>query len=167
MLYLFNVGDKIVYPSQGVGIIDVIEEKEFSGKLQKYYKIHLINNNLKLLLPANRSEICHLRLISDSKHLDKVLNNITKFTKSLEELISNDCKIRLQNNTLKFKSGTLEDFVEVVSDLTTISKDHNLNTSEKQMLNTTKKFLINEIKLSKNISNDEATDLLNSSLALI
>lgn len=164
---MFNVGDKIVYPSQGVGIIDVVEEKEFLGEMQKYYRIHLVNNNLKLMLPANRSEICNLRLISDPSILDKALNNINDFSTELEELNSSNCKTRLNDNTIKFKLGTLRDYIEIISNLTQVSKNHNLNTSEKQMLTKTKKFLINEICLSKGISDTDATNLLDNSLSLI
>ena len=48
---MFNIGDKIVYPSQGIGVIDIIEEKEFKGEKQKYYTIQLCNNTMKLTLP--------------------------------------------------------------------------------------------------------------------
>ena len=76
---MFNIGDKIVYPSQGIGVIDIIEEKEFKGEKQKYYTIQLFNNTMKLTLPFSRIEPSNMRLISDSKTLDNCLKHINKF----------------------------------------------------------------------------------------
>ena len=67
---MFNIGDRIVYPSQGIGVIDIIEEKEFRGEKQKYYTIQLCHNSMKLTLPSSRIEPSNMRLISDCKTLD-------------------------------------------------------------------------------------------------
>lgn len=163
---MFNIGDKIVYPVQGVGIIDLIEEKEFQGELQDYYKIHLISNSLKVMLPSKRLFDSNIRLISDSNTLDKVLGNISSLTTSPEELTTSTCKERIFTNTNKIKSGTLVDYVEVISSLTNLKKQHTLNASESQMLKSTRKLLIDEISLIKDITNTEASDLLDSSLGL-
>lgn len=55
---MFNVGDKIVYPGQGVGIISCIEEREFKGEKQNFYEIDIVNSTMKLKLPASRFEKC-------------------------------------------------------------------------------------------------------------
>ncbi|WP_242948028.1 CarD family transcriptional regulator [Clostridium baratii] len=167
MLYLFNIGDKIVYPSQGVGIIDSIEEKEFLGKMKKYCRIHLINNNLKLMMPLDRLLSSNIRPIASSYILDDALNHIETFTHDVHNLTTVPCKERIANNTIKFKSGTLKDFIEVICNLTEIKKEHSLNNSESQMLKNTRKFLIDEISLIKNISDSEASDLLDDSLSVI
>ncbi len=163
-IYLFNIGDKIVYPSQGVGIINVIEKKMFSGKMQNYYKINLLNNNLKITIPSNRLENSQIRLISDVTTLDNLLNNIDTFNSTLEDSLNSNCKERMVTNTLKFKSGTLIDYAEVIYTLTEINRRKPLTSSEKQMLKATKKFLIEEISLAKDITTVEATSLLDNSL---
>ena len=73
---MFNIGDKIVYPVQGVGVIDLIEEKEFNGEMQTYYKINIVNNSLKLLLPSSRLKASNISIIRDSYTLENVLNNL-------------------------------------------------------------------------------------------
>ncbi|MEG1002313.1 CarD family transcriptional regulator [Clostridium sp.] len=167
MLYLFNIGDKIVYPSQGVGIIDSIEEKEFLGNMKKYCSIHLISNSLKLMMPLDRLSASNIRPITDSEALDNALNHMESFADAVDALKDSTCKERILNNTAKFKAGTLQDFIEVVYNLTEIKKGHTLNTSENQMLKSTRKFLIDEISLIKDISGSEASDLLDSSLSVI
>ncbi len=48
---LFNIGDKIVYTGQGIGVVDCIEEMEFKGERQNYYILYIINRIMKNLFP--------------------------------------------------------------------------------------------------------------------
>ncbi|MGM9933726.1 CarD family transcriptional regulator [uncultured Clostridium sp.] len=156
----FNIGDKIVYPNQGVGVIDFIEEKEFKGRMEKYYKIHLINNTMILSLPLSRAISANMRLISDSETLDSKLNCMKDYVKEVEKLARINYKERNEIYSTKVKSGTLEDLIEIISNLTELKTIHNLNSMEKMILRNTKKILIDEIAQSKKISIDEASCLL-------
>ncbi len=162
---MFKEGDKSVYPNQGVGIIDLIEEKEFHGELKKFCNIHLLHNSLKLMLPFNKLENSNIRLVSDVNTLETVLSNIKKYNIDDEFLSKSKCKDRYEINLAKIKSGTLKDYVDVFSNLYYARKQHSLNSSENQMYNTTKKLLSEEISLIKNITKDEASDLLTHLLA--
>ena len=162
---MFNIGDKIVYPSQGIGVIDEIEEKEFKGEKQEYYTIQLYSNNMKLTLPSSRIETSIMRLISDSKTLDNCLKHINKFIVEIDGLSKVNFKERKTINELKIKSGALDDYLEVICNLTQLKMEQNLNSSEKQMLANTKKIVIEEISQSKNLSNDEAANLLDISMS--
>lgn len=163
---MFKKGDKIVYPVQGVGIIDLIEEKEFKGEMQSFYKIHLLNNSLKVMLPSTRVPDSNIRLISDSSTLDDILNNISDLTINLENTKDISSKERITNNTIKMKVGTLKDYMEVLINLSQVKLQHSLNASESQMLSNSKKFIVSEISLIKSISKDDAEILLNNSLNL-
>ena len=156
----FNIGDKIVYPNQGVGVIDFIEEKEFKGKKEKYYKIHLVNNTLRLSLPLSRVKASNIRLISDSKTLDSKLNHIKDYVNEVEKLAKINYKERNEMYSNKVKSGTLEDLLEIISNLTELKTIHNLNSMEKMIWRNTKKIHIDEIAQSKRISIDEASYIL-------
>ncbi|WP_297712731.1 CarD family transcriptional regulator [Clostridium sp.] len=83
---LFNIGDKIVYPGQGIGVVDCIEEMEFKGERQNYYKIDIVNSTMKLKLPVSRVEFTNIRLISNSKEIDTDLNNFSDFIVNEEEI---------------------------------------------------------------------------------
>lgn len=161
---MFNIGDKIVYPNQGIGIIDIIEEKELKGEKQKYYIIQLFNNTLKLMLPFSRVKPSNIRLISDSKTLDNSLKHINKFAVEPGQLAKVNFKERKAINELKIKTGTLDDYLEVIYNLTQLKVESNLNSSEKQMLSNAKRIVIEEISQSKNLSSDEATSLLDVSI---
>ncbi|MDC9467543.1 CarD family transcriptional regulator, partial [Clostridioides difficile] len=93
-MFGFNNGEKVVDPKQGVGVIELIEEKEFKGKKEKYYKIHLINNTMKLSLPLSRVKSANMRHISDSKTLDSKLNNIKYYVKEVDKLAKTNYKER-------------------------------------------------------------------------
>lgn len=161
---MFNVGDKIVYPSQGVGVIDLIESKEFKGKMQNYYKIHLFNSSMKLMVPFSVVEPSHIRLVSDKDEIDNIFNHIDEFLNIDYDSIPNNFRERIALNNEKIKSGTLTDCIQVICNLSKINSKHHLNNVEKQMLTSTKKILIEEICQSKNLSNTEAEELLNASI---
>ncbi|NRT27616.1 RNA polymerase-interacting CarD/CdnL/TRCF family regulator [Clostridium beijerinckii] len=82
---MFNIGDKVVYPSQGIGIIDVIEEKELKGEKIKCYIIHLINNTMKLTLPISAANTFNIRLVSDIKTLENSLKHLDRFMTEAEK----------------------------------------------------------------------------------
>ncbi|AGX42725.1 CarD family transcriptional regulator [Clostridium saccharobutylicum] len=161
---MFKIGDKIVYPNQGIGIIDFIEEKEFKGEKQSYYKMHLLNNTMKVSIPCSMVETSHMRLISDSKTLDNTLKHINKFIHEVETLARINYKERNAIYLGKIKQGTLDNYLEVICNLTQLKKNHSLNSTEKHILRNAKKLVIEEISQAKNLSNDEASNLLDVSI---
>ncbi len=159
---MFEIGDKIVYPMQGAGIIKNIEEKEFCGKRRKYYVINMVTGNMKIMIPTERILDSNIRLISDASTLDNVLFSFKSEDSTSQKTIPS--KQRYQINMQKLKSGSLKENIEVVYNLTKIDKEKTLNSSEKQMLMNARKFLVDEIALIKKISENEADDLLDSSI---
>ena len=101
-----------------------------------------------------------MRLISDSETLDSKLNCMKDYVKEVEKLAKINYKERNEIYSTKVKSGTLEDLLEIISNLTKLKTIHNLNSMEKMILRNTKKILIDEIAQSKKISIDEASCLL-------
>ena len=163
---MFNIGDKIVYPIQGAGIIDVIEEKEFKGEMRTYYNISLINNSMKLMLPSNKAENSNMRLISNYSTLDNILLHLNDYSIPKNNINNSNSKERLEANTQKIKSGSLEELVEVIVSLSDLKKEHPLNSSENQLFLKAKRLLIDEMCLVKNITKSEADALLDEKLKL-
>jgi len=159
---LFLIGDKVVYPMQGIGIIDRIEDKIFSGKNREYIIVKILSNNLEIMIPSDKISNSNLRKITDNSTLEDVLFDLANKNNKLEGI---SAKERYQNNMTKMKSGSLKDSAEVVNDLILMNKEKSLNTSEKQLFNTAHKFLVQEVSFIKNISETEATDFLNLNLS--
>ena len=162
--YLFNIGQKIVYPLQGIGTIEDIEEKEFSGEAQHYYKIRMLHNNTDISRPTNRTEQLHIRPLSDATTLDTILNECTHHKHNGISNRNLRARERINANTEKIKSGNLKDCIEVVHDLTIMNKEKPLNLNEKQLLRKAHTALVDEISLVKQLSVEEANNVLNQSI---
>ena len=159
---MFLIGDKVVYPMQGIGVVDRIEDKIFSGKNREYIIVKILSNNLEIMIPSDKISNSNLRKITDNSTLEDVLFDLTNKNNKLEGI---SAKERYQNNMTKIKSGSLKDSAEVVYDLICMNKEKSLNTSEKQLFNTAHKFLVQEVSFIKNISETEATNFLNLNLS--
>ena len=159
---MFLIGDKVVYPMQGIGIIDRIEDKIFSGKNREYIIVKILSNNLEIMIPSDKISNSNLRKITDNSTLENILFDLTNKNNNLEDI---SAKERYQNNMTKIKSGSLKDSAEVVYDLILMNKEKSLNTSEKQLFNTAHKFLVQEVSFIKDISETDAMDFLNLNLS--
>ena len=161
---MFNVGDKIVYPGQGVGIISCIEEREFKGEEQNFYEIDIVNSTMKLKLPASRFENANIRLVSDSEEIDNSLKDIVNYTEEVDNLQKSVKREREENNSKKVKNGTFDDYLSVACNLTQVKNCGNANSSESQTLNSTRGFVVQEISEVKGMSIEEANEFLDGHL---
>lgn len=155
---MFQVGDYIVYPMQGAGVIEAIEEKEILGERQSYYVIKMPSSKMQVMIPIKKAKKSRIRLVSDIPTLENVLeifyHGQTDTNLSMKE--------RYKINMEKLKTGDFKDGAEVVRDLMRINKNKALNSSEKQMLESARKIFLGELGLIKGITETQATDLLNN-----
>lgn len=154
---LFEIGDNIIYPMHGTGVIEGIEEKEIQGQTQKYFIIKIPMNNLKVSIPIKNITNSHIRSVADKLSMEKVLD-IFHYGESDTSL---SWKQRFKINSDKMKSGKFQEGAEVVRDLTRIQSGKALNSSEKQMLDNARKILIGEIGVIQGITELQAKDMLN------
>ncbi|MFZ7121525.1 MAG: CarD family transcriptional regulator [Eubacteriaceae bacterium] len=153
---MFRIGDKIVYPMHGAGIIEDIQEKEILGEIQSYYILKLPIGDMKVMIPINNSEELGLRDIVDNETLTSV---IKQFNIVSEDMQSNWNR-RYRKNMEKIKTGDIYEVAEVVSSLHQLDITKGLSTGEKKMLNNAKQILISEFVLVKDISNEDAEQLI-------
>jgi CarD family transcriptional regulator len=145
---MFQIGDNIIYPMQGAGIIEAVEEKEFSGEKQLYYVIKMSISNMQIMIPTRKILSSSIRPVTDILAL-KHLIHIFQHGES-DRLLP--WKQRYKVNTDKIKTGEIQKSAEVVRDLRRMKKEKALNASEKKMLNEAYEFLINELELIKGIT---------------
>lgn len=155
---VFQVGDYIVYPMQGAGVIEAIEEQEILGEKQPYYIIKMPISKIQVMIPVRKEQSSRIRLVTDIRTLEQALHIFhhgqTEINLSMKE--------RFKINTEKLKTGNIKDGAEVVRDLMRINKNKSLNSSEKQMLENARKIFISELGLIKGLTENQATDLLNN-----
>ncbi|WP_176545400.1 CarD family transcriptional regulator [Bacillus pseudomycoides] len=148
---MFQIGDNIVYPMHGAGIIEAIEEKEFSGEKQQYYVIKMSISNMQVLIPTGKILSSSIRPVTDILALKHIIH-IFQHGES-DGLLP--WKQRYKVNTDKIKTGKIQEGAEVVRDLMRMKKEKALNTSEKKMLNNAHEFLISELGLIKGITENQ------------
>lgn len=158
---MFQIGDHIVYPMHGAGVIAAIEEKEIQGIIKQYYVIKM-PNEMQVMIPVDKMINSNIRSIVDNMALEEVFSVFQQ-----EELDpSLTWKQRYTSNMEKVKSGSMLEGAEVVRDLTIRNAEKKLNSSERQMLTNAKKLLISELGLVKGISETQASDLLDERMFL-
>lgn len=157
---MFKIGDHILYPMHGAGVIKAIEEKEIQGEKREYYIIKLPFDEMRVMIPVEKMKSLNIRLVADLPTLNQVLQTFQhgKSDKSLS------FRERSRNNSEKMKTGKIQDVAEVVRDLMRMNKEKTLNSTEKQMLRNAEKIFISELKLIKGISRDEATEFLHNAV---
>ncbi|MBE5104666.1 transcription factor YdeB [Bacillus thuringiensis] len=157
---LFQIGDKIVYPMHGAGIIEAIEEKEILGTTRQYCVIRIISKDMQVMLPMDQLQKSGIRYIVDKG----TLNDILLEFQHGESDLSLSWKQRYTMNMEKMKNGNLQDSAEVVRDLLRRNKERALNASEKQMLDNARKMMISEVALVQNVSEHQATEFLQDTI---
>ncbi|WP_028309175.1 CarD family transcriptional regulator [Desulfitibacter alkalitolerans] len=158
---MFKVGDKVVYPMHGAGIIESIEEKEVLGEKRSYYIMKIPIGDMKVMVPMDNVQDIGLRQVIDTQEMSEVIG-ILQDKNSTMNVSWNK---RYRANMDKIKSGNIFEVAEVVRNLTIRDKDKGLSTGERKMLENAKRILISELVLVKNIAEDQVEDLLHKVLA--
>ena len=157
---MFNVGDKIVYPMHGAGVIDSIEEKEILGEKKQYYILKM-PGEVKVMVPTANAENMGVRNIIDKNGAKKVLSILEKDETEMPE----NWNKRYRDNLEKIKTGDVYEVADVVRNLTFKQKERGtLSTGEKKMLDNAKVILVSELALAEDSSSDEIEQLVENKI---
>ncbi len=156
---MFNVGDKIVYPMHGAGVIDAIEEKDILGEKQAYYILKM-PGEVKVMIPTAKADEVGVRNIIDKESADKVLGVLEKDETEMDK----NWNKRYRDNMEKMKSGDVYEIADVVRNLSFKQKEKGLSTGEKKMLNNAKQILVSELVLAEHSSQDEVEQLIDNKI---
>lgn len=153
---MFKVGDKIVYPMHGAGIIEDIEVKEILGETMPYYILRLPVGNIKIMVPVKNSQELGIRDIVSEGKMEEALGILQTCKTKMDP----NWNRRYRENLEKIKTGDILDVAEVVKDLYIMDREKGLSTGEKKMLNNARQILISELVLARDIDNKQAEDLI-------
>ena len=131
----FKVNQKVVYPSQGVGIVTEIFEKKFKEEMNLYYKIYIEASDMIVMVPVNKAEELGIRQIVSAKEAEEALNLLSDEF----EPITSDWKLRYQMNLDLLKKGTVKDIATIVRCLYNRSKVKELPILERKLYDSAKK----------------------------
>lgn len=153
---MFQIGDKVVYPMHGAGIIEAIEEKEILGEKQKYYVMKMPVGNMQVMIPIANVSNLGLRQVVDTEALEMVL----EILKDERQDLTSSWNHRYRKNMDKIKTGDIYEVARVVRDLMRREKEKGLSTGERKMLDNARQILISEFVLVKEIDMEQANHLL-------
>ncbi len=153
---MYNIGDSIVYPMHGAGIIEAIEEREVLDEINKYYILRMPYDDMKVMFPITGVAADSIRDVISSDEADKV---IEYFDTYFEEINTNWNK-RYRENIVKIKSGNIYEVAEVVKMLLFRDKTRGLSSGERKMLTNAKQILISELVIAKNATQQDIEILL-------
>ena len=134
---MFDIGDKVVYPMHGAGIIEKIEEKEVLGETRSYYILHIPYGNMQVMVPVGSADQAGVRPIVSPDKIEEVYDLLRAASSEMDE----NWNRRFRENMELLKSGDIACVAEVVRNLMRVERVKKLSTGEKKMLANAKQFL--------------------------
>lgn len=156
---MFKVGDKIVYPMHGAGVIETIEERSILDEKQSYYIIKM-PGEVKVMVPTAKAEEIGVRNIIDKETAGKVINVLEQDSTEM----SMKWNKRYRDNVEKMKSGDIFEVADIVRNLSFKQKDKGLSTTEKKMLLNAKQILVSELVLAESKDKEEVEALVENKI---
>ena len=137
----FQVGDKVIYPNHGLGIVERIEEKTILGTTCGFFHLRIVSNDTTVLVPVANVDGVGLRKAITDDEVERLFNLLS------DGKIDNhqNWKGRFKDNSDKMRTGSIYDMADVLKSLTFLSKSKSLSFREKRMLDRAKALIISEI----------------------
>lgn len=157
---MYQVGDRIVYPMHGAGVIEAIEEKTILGEKKNYYIVRIPLGNMKVLVPIDNCDEIGIRDVICRDDADKVIESFEVF----DDEVTNNWNKRYRENMEKLRSGNIFDIAGVVNSLMCRDREKGLSTGERKMLSSAKQILLSELVLAKGTDEDSIEKMINTNL---
>ena len=157
----FRIGDKVVYPNHGVGVIEQISYGMLEGRTETYYMLRITSNSLKVMVPRSNAAAVGLRPVIRNGDTSKVLGYLEKGKFNSHH----DWKHRFKENSERMRTGSLIEVAAVLKSLVALSHSKPLSFREKKMLERAKYLLITELATARNSTPETIESVLIKSLA--
>jgi CarD family transcriptional regulator len=157
----YKIGDKVVYPNHGVGMIEQVSYGVLNGRTERYYMIRVVSSGLRVMVPQSNAEIVGLRPVIRTNDTTKVLGFLEKGKLNCHH----DWKHRFKENSERMRTGSLLEVAVVLKSLVSLSRSKPLSFREKKMLERAKYLLVSEMATARNTSSESAETLVVKSLA--
>ena len=144
---VFEVGDKVIYPNHGLGVVEAIEDKTIMGTTCGFYQLRMVSSDTTVLVPVGNIESVGLRRAVSDDEIGRLYRRLANGKIDNHQ----NWKGRFKDNSDKMRSGSIEDAIEVLKNLTFLSKSKSLSFREKRMLDKAKFFVVSEIAEVSNV----------------
>lgn len=157
---MFSIGDLVVHPMHGAGVIDDIVQEKVSGTTKEYYVFKMPVGGLVLKIPVANSQVIGIRGIMSQTEAETLLDAIPALTVKSNA----NWNKRYQENMLRLKSGDLYEVARVVKELMYRDLQKGLSTGERKMLHSARQIMISEIVLAQSCAYQEAESRLDRAM---
>ncbi len=157
---VFHIGDKVVYPNHGVGIIEQISSRTTGTTVERFYLLKIASSSLKVMIPFANAGNVGMRSVVRNGEIQKILDYLS----SGECINSTDWKDRFKENSDRMRSGSLSDVAAVLKGLLVLAQEKSLSFREKKMLERARYLLVSEIAISRNCPENEIEEFLDKAL---
>ncbi len=156
----FEVGDKVIYPNHGIGVVKRIETKTILGTTCGFYSLRMASSDTTVLVPIDNVESVGLRGAIADHEVKKL------FTLLGNGKIENhqNWKGRFKDNSDKMRTGSIYDVVDVLKSLNFLSQSKNLSFREKRMLDRAKFLVVSEVSEVTSQSSEAIEERVNKAL---
>jgi CarD family transcriptional regulator len=157
----FHIGDKVVYPNHGVGVIEQISSRAIGTTVERFYLLNIKASSLRVMVPCQNAGSVGLRRVVKNGEIQKVLD--------LLSINGNgsigDWKDRFKENSERMRTGSLLAVAGVLKDLIALHQAKPLSFREKKMLERARYLLVSELAMARNCEESKVEELLTATLA--
>ena len=158
---MFQIGDKIVHPMHGAGIVESIVQKKVNGVVREYYVLKLPVRAMVVMVPTEHCEEIGVRPILEPEQAAQVMETLP----SIQVEMTQNWNRRYRENMERLKSGNLLEVARVIKGLMQRDVARGLSTGERKMLHSAKQILISEIVMCQGGSYDAVEERINRAMA--
>jgi len=158
---VFHIGDRVVYPNHGVGIIEQIGSRTTGTQSERYYLLNIKSSNLKVTVPFHSVEAVGLRPVVKNGEIKKIL----EFLCDGEGASDADWKDRFKENSDRMRTGSLLEVAAVLKNLLVLKESKSLSFREKKMLERARYLLVSELALARNCEEAHIEEILAETLS--
>lgn len=153
---MFKIGDRAVYPTQGIGVIEAIESKDFGGIQTDFYILRIVDSDITIMVPTGNASQIGLRCPIDKKRVSSIFDMLEEKIAATGAIASWSRRQREYND--KIKTGDLFEVAEVLRELYAIRDGKELSYGEKKVLELARKLLVKEVALAEGADEDTVTE---------
>jgi CarD family transcriptional regulator len=157
----FHIGDKVVYPNHGVGVIEQISSRAIGASIERFYLLHIKASSLKVMVPCNNAGSVGLRRVVKNGEIQKVLDLLSIAGNGA----NGDWKDRFKENSDRMRTGSLLEVAGVLKSLIALHQAKPLSFREKKMLERARYLLVSELAMARNCEEAKVEELLTLTLA--
>src|SRR5579871_2687707 len=157
----FHIGDRVVYPNHGVGIIEQIGSRSIGTSVERYYLLNIKASSLRVMVPCHNAGSVGLRRVIRNGEIQKVLDLLS----GTENGTNGDWKDRFKENSERMRTGSLLEVAGVLKSLIALHQAKPLSFREKKMLERARYLLVSELAMARNCEENKIEELLTLTLA--